>query len=465
MRRIDRWLMTVLAWGALSFGAAYPWGYWSVAVIAAGLGVWMIVRTRAWHGRTPKVVSLLLGLVMLAMAVQALSLPRTVVSTVSPALYGVLAQLNVQDLVDPPAWHSLSLSSSATLTAMLLFAALSIFLVGLIAALPFIRLDRFVVSLMAFGALLAVFAVTQRAANIRSPDNDHWQLVYGFWKPRQAGDVFGPFINRNHFAGWMVMALPLALGYSCAALEAAGLSARDRWTEWLRWIARPEASRFMTLALAVAAMGAALTASGSRSGIVSFAVAVAVMAYFVGQRLGRRRLRLLAVGYLGVLLVGAIAWAGLGSAAARFALASADASSRLGAWHDTLRIIRDFPLVGVGVGGYGQAMLVYQTANRDIFFAQAHNDYLQVAAEGGLLVGVPVVLCLVALVRRVRERVVAAADPQAIYWLRAGAISGLAGIAAQSCMDFSLQLAGNTVLFVVLVAIAIHRPSPHASRV
>ena len=45
-------------------------------------------------------------------------------------------------------------------------------------------------------------------------------LVYGFWKPLHGGNPFGPFINRNHFAGWMVMALPLVVGYSCAVLEA-----------------------------------------------------------------------------------------------------------------------------------------------------------------------------------------------------------------------------------------------------
>ena len=223
----------------------------------------------------------------------------------------------------------------------------------------------------------------------------------------------------------------------------------------------------MTLVVAVLAMGAALTASGSRSGVVSLAVAVAVMAYFVGRRIGRRRLRVLAIGYLVVLATGAIAWAGIGATADRFALASADAESRLGAWRDTVRIIRDFPVFGTGVGSYGQAMLVYQSANRDMFYRQAHNDYLQALAEGGLLVGLPLLCSVVALVRGIRRRVTAGDDGPVAYWVRAGSVAAISAIAAQSLVDFSLQLAGNTLLFAVVVALALHRPAlaSHARRV
>jgi hypothetical protein len=50
-------------------------------------------------------------------------------------------------------------------------------------------------------------------------------------------------------------------------------------------------------------------------------------------------------------------------------------------------------------------------------------------------------------------------DPPATFWLRAGATAGLIGIAAQSLFDFSLQMPGNAMMFAVLLAIALHRPS------
>jgi O-antigen ligase len=171
--------------------------------------------------------------------------------------------------------------------------------------------------------------------------------------------------------------------------------------------------------------------------------------------------------YLGCLLIGAIGWAGVGSTAGRFSLASTDASSRVGAWRDATRIVRDFPMFGTGVGSFGRAMLVYQTGDREVFYAEAHNDYLQTAAEGGLLVGIPVVICLVALARGIRRRLTATEAPIE-FWLRAGALAGLVGIAVQEMLDFSLQLPGNLLLFTLLAAVAVHKPirsAVHAYRV
>jgi O-antigen ligase len=112
-------------------------------------------------------------------------------------------------------------------------------------------------------------------------------------------------------------------------------------------------------------------------------------------------------------------------------------------------------------------MLIYQTGDREVMYAQAHNDYVQAAAEGGLLVGLPALFVAIFLVRQIVHRLRTAEDDPMSGWIRMGAIAGLAGIAAQSFVDFSLQIPGNLVLFVLLLAIAIHRPArpPYAHRV
>ncbi len=124
-----------------------------------------------------------------------------------------------------------------------------------------------------------------------------------------------------------------------------------------------------------------------------------------------------------------------------------------------MQVIRDFPVFGTGVGTYGRAMLLYQTNGRDVMYAHAHNDYLQIVAEGGLLVGPP---------RAGRSAWSSSScgggcksgdDDPLTYWMRVGAIAGLAGIAAQSVVEFSLQMPGNRVMFVVLLALAMHRPA------
>jgi O-antigen ligase len=100
-------------------------------------------------------------------------------------------------------------------------------------------------------------------------------------------------------------------------------------------------------------------------------------------------------------------------------------------------------------------------------YVQAHNDYLQVIAEGGLLVSVPVAIVVGLVVTGIRRRLSSGQDDRVTVWIRLGAVAGLLGIAAQSLVEFSLQMPGNAVLFVVLMAIALHRPDRalHATRV
>ena len=189
-------------------------------------------------------------------------------------------------------------------------------------------------------------------------------LVYGFWEPLRGDNPFGPFINRNHFAGWMIMALPLVAGYSCALLAATWRPQRN-WKARLRWLKTVEASQVLPAMFCALLMGMALALTGSRLGVAGFAVAMLVFGYFAVRRLKERRARLLVGGYLFVIVIGAIAWAGTDMALARFTTARSDLPpGRLLAWRDALHIVTDFPWFGTGLGTFGEAMLVYQTARR-----------------------------------------------------------------------------------------------------
>ena len=121
------------------------------------------------------------------------------------------------------------------------------------------------------------------------------------------------------------------------------------------------------------------------------------------------------------------------------------------------------PLTGTGLNTFGTAMFQYQTFIRDQHVYEAHNDYLQLAAEGGLLLSVPIVATLIVFVRAVARRFRAGEDDTRGYWIRVGAVVGLTAIAVQSIVEFSLQMPGNAALFVVLAAIALHRAPARAS--
>src|SRR5690606_41114832 len=134
---------------------------------------------------------------------------------------------------------------------------------------------------------------------------------------------------------------------------------------------------------------------------------------------------------------------------------------RLGPWRDAVSVIRDFWLTGTGMNTYAQAMIVYQRFGVGwAHYSQAHNDYLQVLAEGGLLVGVPASLALLAVAIEIGRRFRHTRRGSTSWWLRSGAVVSLLAIAVQETVEFTLQIPGNAVLFALVVAVAIHESPP-----
>jgi O-antigen ligase len=451
-RRFGWGLVGTLAWGVLSFGAVYPWAYWPLAAACAALGLWAIVATQAWRDPRTRVLAGALGAIALAIGIQLIALPYAWLSAVSPGVDRFLREYQIA--YHPAAVHPLSIDPPATAVTLALYLAYALFLIGLSRGIRRVGLDWFATQLMGLGVGLAVVGVVQKAFAV--PDDP---MVYGFWKPQQGGNPFGPFVNRNHFAGWMVMTLPVVIGYACGVFQSARRSQRPGWRHTLQWVATVDANRFMLLAVAVLVMGTSLALTGSRSGVASFGVALAVLGWFTLRHLRAGRARWVLVGSFLLVLAGSLGWAGVDRTVDRFTRAPAELEGRLSAWRDTERIVEDFPVFGTGLGTYAQAMLLYQTRGRDVMYAEAHNDYIQLAAEGGLVVGLPVLFACGVMALTIRRRLRPGDDDSMTAWIRAGSLAGLAAIAAQSVVEFSLQMPGNAALFAVLLALALHRPA------
>jgi len=132
----------------------------------------------------------------------------------------------------------------------------------------------------------------------------------------------------------------------------------------------------------------------------------------------------------------------------------------LDVWRDAWDVIQAFPLSGTGLNTFGDSMLFYQERNAGFHMAQAHNDYVQLAAEGGLLVVVPAVVAAVLLARAIAANLRAARPESRGFWIRAGAAIGLAAIAIQEVAEFSLQIPVNALLFATLVSVALAPVAP-----
>jgi O-antigen ligase len=131
-------------------------------------------------------------------------------------------------------------------------------------------------------------------------------------------------------------------------------------------------------------------------------------------------------------------------------------AGRVTIWRETIPVVRDFWLAGTGAGTYQTSMALYQRSGEGLIFNQAHNHYLQVVSEGGLLIAIPVAVALALLAGAGAASL--RRDRTGMFWLRAGAASGLAGVAIQSCLETGLLTPANAVLCAIAAAILVHAP-------
>jgi O-antigen ligase len=282
-------------------------------------------------------------------------------------------------------------------------------------------------------------------------------LIYGFWQPLDGGggNMFGPFINRNHFGGWMLMVLGLLIGSWFGRLESALRQRGHRQGPALAWLSSSAANALLLTGAVVILGIVAIFWALSRSSIISLAAAVALFAWLATRRrrLGATRSSL-AVVSLGTAIVAGVAWRGPDQVMAWFR-DDRNLLGRIDAWRDAWDVIQDFPVFGTGLNTFGDAMLFYQQLNAGFHMAQAHNDYVQLAAEGGLLIGAPAVIAAALLVRAISQNLHAARHESRGYWIRTGAAIGMAALAIQEVAEFSLQIPVNALLFATLAALAL----------
>jgi O-antigen ligase/polysaccharide polymerase Wzy-like membrane protein len=437
----------LLVWTTFAFAGVYP----GTLVVPAVLCLVLVLAYRPWPLAFDEASSIDRWLVVacvLAFA-QFLPLPPVLIDALSPHDRAVWEALS---LTAPPTALPLSIDVTSTAWAALVAAgvvavfitARRIFTVG--------GVRRVVRMVATAGFALAALALAQDATG--------HGLMYWRWRPLQEGaPPFGPFVNRNFFGTWVILAVPLVLGYLAAHATAHHHTrpANAPAPTWQQRLRDAIDARTIWLIGSAGLMILALFVSLSRSGLFGLTVALLVGAAL--QRWSRERRPGARWLVAGLIVAGVVVVARINPAPfeGRIAAAPVSVQGRLLIWRDTIPVVRDFWLTGTGAGTYETAMLVYQRASLGVRFNQAHNHYLQLVTEGGLLLSVPVAIALWQLAGAVARTL--RGDRSGMYWLRAGAASGLAGVAAQSIWDTGLTAPANAVLAAISAAIALHQPA------
>lgn len=437
-------LLVLILVVATPYGIVSPWRgavetIFECGVFALGI-LWMIegMLSGAWVSRQHLLLLPLLVLVVFACA-------QTLPLGSSPNTTGINIQV----------WQALSYDPYETrlIVLKLLAYALALGLLLRYMSSPG-RLRVLVLFVIGIGVASAMFALLRQTTQRGAPD-----FLFPFVRLDRG---YGQFVNQNHFAFLMEMALGLALG-----LLAGGGVRRERVLLYLT---------------ATIPLWVALVLSSSRGGILSMLCQLLLLALMFSavripkmlearnksassgwSRIGRSSVSRLTLGafLLAATLIG-IVWIGGEQIVSRFETIQDEVAveaqeSNVGVrrkeiWGATWQMIKQHPLTGVGIGGYWTAIPQYHNASGRMTPQQAHNDYLELLASGGVI-GVLLGVWFIFLFVRFARVALRSADP----FRRAacfGALAGLFGISIHSLVDFGLHIPINALICLMLVAIA-----------
>jgi O-antigen ligase len=266
--------------------------------------------------------------------------------------------------------------------------------------------------------------------------------IYWIRRLPQGGDAFGPYVNRNHFAGFVELVAPIGLGL----LVFRGLR-RDLF---------PLAGLLTILPVG------ALILSGSRGGIVCFIFEVGVLALLARTRKGPEGARTIAIAIVALAAFALIAWLGAGKAIERFSTVptrDVSLSRRASMFRGAEHIFFDHLIKGAGLGTIIVVYPRYETAYDGLIVDHVHNDYIEALAETGLMGGFCGLAFLWLLYREARKSFTAE-QGHFSRALHAGAIAAVCGLLLHSFVDFNLHIPSNALLFLLQAYLATSPPLP-----
>jgi len=290
--------------------------------------------------------------------------------------------------------------------------------------------------LMVLGFFVSIFGILQ-------------QLTFNgklYWirEMRYGGLPFGPYVNRNHFAAFTELVIPVAL----VPLV----------------LGKVRRERLALVSLFALVPIVALLLSASRGGIISFAVELIILFLLLTLRRVWGR-HVFAGGILVLAAVLAVSWIGVHKVLQRFSgsqFTEVSAGKRASMRQDTWRIFLDHPVLGTGLGTLQLVFPPYESHYDGKIVNHTHNDYLEALAETGLLGGICCGWFLIVVLLK-SARASGELGSSFVSALNLSGLLGCSGLLVHSFVDFNLHIPANALLFFVAAHLATASPQPSIS--
>jgi len=447
---IEKGIFFLLIFTPLAFGTVQPW---SAAVMEAAafivFGAWLLrmsVLKRAEFYITP----LLFFMLMLAVVavIQIIPMPPALLGVISPSSARVYAVFSNDGA---SVWRAISIAPQSTLDELWrLLSYIAVFTVVINQFKTSAQVSKALKVVVWMGLGIAVFAVVQKMAW-----NGRIYWIYPVREGLASGSsyIWGPYINRNHFAGYMEMAAPLALGFFLYRMTGIRVLPNMPFMKKLTVYANSKALMPMAVLLTAAlVMTGVLFMTLSRGGIIGLVTGLIVFLVMSSRRrsLRRKAVMLAVIGGALVCVVLVLSWGRLED---RFGEVSKEGGiPRLDVWADSVNMAADFPILGTGLGTFEKAYPAYQTRHPTALFIHAENDFIEILTDAGV-VGLALAAGMiffffypVVQVWRVRRN-------NFVKCMAAAGTASCGALFAHSFTDFNMHIPANAMLIAVIAGV------------
>ncbi|MGQ9645849.1 MAG: O-antigen ligase family protein [Thermodesulfobacteriota bacterium] len=453
-------LILLLIFTPIAFGSMEIWAFSSMEL---GIFLIMILGTLQWAFRKPSGAAdhdapipagrwtfpaILLGLFLLLVLFQMLPLPAGLMKTLSPKTYAVRQFLSLVDLESTVRNSPFTISFVPFVTQIEFFKwfALTLFFLFLLNWKGAEKgTSTLITAILFVGILESLYGMAEFFSG-------HKHILH-VEASSLLSSVSGTFINRNYLAGYLSMVIPLATGF---VFYRESLNSEIS-VGWYRRLSSLDGKTYF-LVFGVILMILGLLLSASRMGILSLLLSFTVIAMLFRNPERKQRLSKTPIFILGVaLLWGALI--GLDAVISRFFAVSEGLKNRWEIWANTLQIIKDFPLLGSGLGTFTQIFPAYRSFHIEGLITHAENDFLQLASEtGGVGMGLLITAFLFLICKAFSGiRKLSPEDSQ--RYIAMGGLVGILALLIHSTVERNIQVPANAFLFTFIFALVLRLSS------
>lgn len=442
-----RLFLFTLFFAPLAFGSVETWSIGIVEVLVSLTAISYYFTTYAKSKpfyEVPGIVPLFL--LLLLMWGQLIPLPATLVSYLSPGIYQSYAP--ILDMQATAGWIPLTVNQKSTLLEALRLSSYVLFYIITVQLLSRQNLLRKTVKIVAaLATAIAFLAILQKFTS-----ND---LIYWFRPAPSSAAPVGPWVYRNHYAGFMELLFPLVLSLFFYYRPKVSTQRSIR-RKIVSIISAPTSNGYFFLGFSVVVILASIFIGLSRGGIIAATLALFFFLVLLSKKSANSG-RIVPLLFLGAFLL-AVTWFGWEPILERFNGTTTESGAitegRLLVWADCIPFIKDFIFTGSGFGTFIHAFPQYSTLPTFSVYDHAHNDYIELLTDGGILGFILAASFVITIFRNGFKQLKIRREPYSTH-LIIGGLTALFAIMIHSVTDFNMHNGANGLYFFFLCGVLV----------